>query len=79
MAVEGAALRNAIESLEGQTLVRRFTDELTGQTTLELAAISIQQEDDVVAEAKAEARMRALYRDEDRKSVQASYSLLRNR
>ena len=69
MAVMGAVIQNEIENVQGRALVRRFTDELTGQTTLECAAISAQQGDDVNADAQMEARTRGLFEDEDGKSV----------
>jgi len=63
MAVESAELRMKIENLEGQKLVRRFTDELTGNTTLECAAIRTQEEDDAIANVRYEARIRGLFQD----------------
>jgi hypothetical protein len=69
MAVESVASRNEIENLQGGALVRRFTGELQGETTLERAAISALQEDDAIAEELMEARMQALLEDSDRKSV----------
>lgn len=71
MSVEGAFSRNAVEHQEGLTLVRRFTGELKGDTTLERAATSAQQEQDVIAEAQMEARMRTLLQDENPRSVKA--------
>jgi hypothetical protein len=69
MAVESVASRNEIEDLQGKALVRRFTGELQGRTTLERAAISALQEDEAIAEELMEARMRALLEDSDRRSV----------
>jgi len=43
MSVEGAFARNEVEHQEGLTLVRRFTGELKGDTTLEHATTSAQQ------------------------------------
>ncbi|RYN64160.1 hypothetical protein AA0118_g4286 [Alternaria tenuissima] len=65
MSVEGAFARNEVEHQEGLTLVRRFTGELKGDTTLEHATTSAQQEQDAIAEARMEARMRALLQDEN--------------
>ena len=71
MAVMGAVMRDEIENVQGRALVRRFTGELTGQTTLECATITAQQDDDAIAVAQMEARTRGLFEDEDGKSVQA--------
>ncbi|EDU45003.1 hypothetical protein PtrSN002B_011279 [Pyrenophora tritici-repentis] len=65
MIVANATSRVDIEKFEGAALVRRFTDELKGQTTLERATISAQQEQDALIEEQMEARMRALYKDPD--------------
>ncbi|CAN9086720.1 unnamed protein product [Alternaria alternata] len=65
MSVEDDFARNAVEHQEGLTLVRRFTGELKGDTTLERATTSAQQEQDVIAEAQMEARMRTLLQDEN--------------
>lgn len=67
MAIEAARARDEMERIEGQRLVRRFTDDLSGETTLERASISVQQEQDAIAEAQLEARVRALFEDEDRR------------
>ncbi|CAN9105305.1 unnamed protein product [Alternaria alternata] len=69
MSVEDDFARNAVEHQEGLTLVRRFTGELKGDTTLERATTSAQQEQDVIAEAQMEARMRTLLQDENPRSV----------
>jgi hypothetical protein len=69
MTVESVISRNEIEDLQGRALVRRFTGELQGQTTLERATISALQEEDTIAEELMEARMRALLHDSDRESV----------
>ncbi|KAH8708363.1 hypothetical protein GQ44DRAFT_470055 [Phaeosphaeriaceae sp. PMI808] len=66
MAVGNTIGRDEIEKFEGHMLVRRFTDELCGQTTLERATISVQQEQDAIAEEHIRTRMRALFEDEDR-------------
>ncbi|EFQ94164.1 hypothetical protein PTT_08250 [Pyrenophora teres f. teres 0-1] len=65
MIVASASSRSDIEKFEGAALVRRFTDELKGQTTLERATISAQQEQDAFVEKQMEARMRELYKDSD--------------
>ena len=70
MSVEAAFARNEVEHQEGLTLVRRFTGELKGDTTLEHATTSAQKEQDAIAEARMEARMRALLQDENPRSVQ---------
>jgi hypothetical protein len=56
-------LQQTIGNIEGRKLIRSFTDELTGKTTLERAAKSIQQEDDAIAQADIEARTRGLFDD----------------
>ena len=55
---ERLALQNT-QVIEGQTLVRRFTDSLDGTTTLEQAVISAQEEDDRLLEDSHETKMRA--------------------
>jgi hypothetical protein len=75
MASEDTSSRNEIERLEGQTLVRRFTNELRGQTHLERATITAQKEQDKIAEEHNEARVRALFLDNDRKLVRSFHSL----
>ncbi|KAH7088210.1 hypothetical protein FB567DRAFT_559899 [Paraphoma chrysanthemicola] len=65
MAVNGVVVRDVVEQVEGRALVRRFTGELAGNTTLERAAISAQEEDDEIANAQMEARMRDLFQDEN--------------
>ncbi|KAF1828580.1 hypothetical protein BDW02DRAFT_574757 [Decorospora gaudefroyi] len=64
MAIASTVLLCEMDNLKGKALVRRFTDELGGRTTLERAAISAQQEQDVLAEEQLGARMRALFQDE---------------
>ncbi|KAF3039788.1 hypothetical protein E8E12_009144 [Didymella heteroderae] len=51
---------------DGLVLVRRFTDELKGETTLERAAISAQEQDNANEKALRRRRMEALYRDPGR-------------
>jgi len=67
MAVANTDTLNDIERHEGQMLVRRFTEELTGETTLERATISAQAEQDAIAEEQITARVRALFEDDDRR------------
>ena len=55
---EQLALQNT-QVIEGQTLVRRFTDSLDGTTTLEQAVISAQEEDDRLLKDSHETKMRA--------------------
>jgi hypothetical protein len=69
MAVESITSQNEIDDLQGTALVRRFTGGPQGQTILERAAISALEEQDAIAEALMETRMRALYQDSDRTSV----------
>ena len=51
---------------EGLVLVRRFTDELRGDTALERAAISAQQYQDETEKEIRRRRMEALYKGFDR-------------
>lgn len=53
---------------EGLVLVRRFTDELRGDTALERAAISAQQYQDETEKEVRRRRMEALYKGFDRQS-----------
>lgn len=55
---------------EGMVLVRRFTDDLKGATTLERAAISTQQQQDETEKGIRRRRMEALYRESERESRQ---------
>lgn len=50
----------------GMALVRRFTDDLKGQTTLERATINAQQEHDAIQKTSRRRRMDAMYREPDR-------------
>lgn len=74
MTIESALSQIENERAVGMTLVRRFTDELEGQTTLERAAIHAQEQ-----KARAEEQMleslRTLYEDAKDKLVptQTSY------
>jgi hypothetical protein len=54
---------------EGQVLVRRFTDELEGSTTLERETKAAQKQIIDVEEAKQSARLRKLY-DERRENYE---------
>ena len=80
MTVASASSRDEIENFEGSVLVRRFTDELSGQTTLERATISAQQEQDAERKKMMKERMRvliemqALVEDDEGRSVQTSTS-----
>lgn len=58
--------QNQIERSQGRMLVRRFTDGLSGQTTLERATITAQQEQDAQVEQDNAARMMSLYQDKSR-------------
>ena len=69
MAIASIVMRDEMERLEGRMMVRRFTDELSGETTLERASISVQQEQDALAEEQVTARLRALFEDEDGRSA----------
>lgn len=60
MTVASASSRDEIENLEGTVLVRRFTNGLNGQTTLERATISAQQEQDAENKKRMDERMRTL-------------------
>jgi hypothetical protein len=51
---------------DGLILARRFTDELKGETTLERATISAQEQGDANEKALHRRRMEALYRDPDK-------------
>lgn len=73
MIVDTLDARTEIEVEEGQKILRRFTNDLDGQTTLERATIGAQQEQDAIEKEKADMRMRALYEDEDQPSVQRSF------
>lgn len=57
-----------MQKADGLVLVRRFTDELKGETTLERAAISAQQQQCETEKVIRRRRMEALYRDTDRDS-----------
>jgi len=74
MVITSANSRNDNSTFEGTAIVRRFTSELQGQSTLERAAIGAQQEQDAIEEAQMEAQMRALFEDNDRRSVLISAS-----
>jgi len=74
MVTTSASSRNDSGAFEGTVLVRRFTNELQGQSALERAAIGVQQEQDAIREAQREAQMRALFEDNDRRSVLMSAS-----
>lgn len=52
-----------VEAVRGQSLTRRFTDSLTGETGLEVALIEEQQENDKVTERRTDERLRRLYED----------------
>ena len=56
--------QKALRKEEGLVLVRKFTDELMGETTLERAAISAQQEQDTTEKELRRRQMQALYRDQ---------------
>jgi hypothetical protein len=66
MTFESDVMRNAIESQQGQTLVRKFTNDLTGESTLERAAIKAQQENDALEYPEDIAEVRRLYQDDER-------------
>ena len=74
MTIESALSQIENERAVGMTLVRRFTDELEGQTTFERAAIHA-QEQKARAEEQKLARLRTLYEDAKDKLVpmQTSY------
>jgi hypothetical protein len=67
MTVANTDTLEEIERHEGRMLVRRFTEELTGETTLERATSSAQAEQDAIAEEQMTARVRALFEDHDRR------------
>jgi hypothetical protein len=69
MATRNAGELDELEDLEGRILVRKFTDELTGKTTLEHAAKSAQRERDALAEARLRSRRRELFQDNENESV----------
>lgn len=50
---------------EGLVLVRRFTDELVGETTLERATKSAQRDQEFAQKETHRRRVQALYQDED--------------
>lgn len=54
---------------DGLALIRRFTDELKGDTTLERATINAQQHQDVTEDDLRRSHMRALYEDTDGNST----------
>ena len=66
MASNTASNRIEAEALQGQTLVRRFTNTLPGESTLELATIRVQHAQDAAEEQNFEARVRALYKDDEK-------------
>jgi len=53
-----------IESLQGQTIVRNFTNSLPGSTTLERVTKSAQEEQDASEEQQIETKMRKLFQDD---------------
>jgi hypothetical protein len=67
--IEDIAERDGIVKLEGQKLLRRFTDELEGQTTLERATKKLQQQQDDLEKDRYTVQVRAFFEDEDNKSV----------
>jgi hypothetical protein len=64
MTFEDTFVEEEVRSTEGQTLIRRFTGELNGQTTLEVATITVQKKQDALVEERHTNRMRALYQDQ---------------
>ena len=66
MASDTVSNRIEAENLEGQTLVRRFTNKLPGESTLELATISVQYAQDAAEKQMFEAQVRALYKDDEK-------------
>jgi len=66
MASDTVSNRIEAENLEGQTLVRRFTNKLPGDSTLELATIRVQHAQDAAEKQMFEARARALYKDDEK-------------
>ena len=69
MVITSASSRNDSGTFEGTVIVRRFTSELQGQSTLECAAIGAQQEQYAIEEAQREAQMRELFEDNDQRSI----------
>ena len=66
--IQAADMSTHLPQDEGLVLVRRFTDELKGDTALERAAISAQQYQDETEKEVRRRRMEALYKGSDRQS-----------
>lgn len=65
MATRTGIMQSDLRKEDSLVIVRRFTDELQGETALERATVSAQQQQDATERADRRMRLQALYQDPD--------------